>query len=391
VKATAQAEVSTNQSSLDTATATMNEKIQNAVIVVQVAQSLTNLATAQVATATHAVSMTPTQIPTPPSPPQPEVPAPVVPTEPTPPTPDTSSSSTETQNQEASASDSDSQTADSSGSESTPDTGSQDGSDDSSDSNSNDQQQQGQEEQQQQTPTEPTPETPTDVPSDTNSDAGHSSDSGTSTPSEPSTPEVIPEPSPSPIPGLIENNPSSLPDVTPKLPDPSDLVPRVQVDKPGVENGGIEFFGTKTQPQVIGEDGKLTPPPPPPGSGLPIPPDAITLTETFIGQPGGTSFNSPDVAVPVELTYVCKTITKNDGTEVHVDVNGDEHPIEQCTFLPAALDVIPGAGEAIQAVGAAYAALANIGNDMSPLTRKKAKKILVATLVVGAIRRRFGN
>ena len=149
--------------------------------------------------------------------------------------------------------------------------------------------------------------------------------------------------------------------------------------------------GTKTQPQVIGEDGKLTPPPPEPGSGLPIPPDAITLTETFIGQPGGTTFNSPDVAVPVELTYVCQTIKKDDGTEIHVDTNGDEHPIEQCTFLPAALDAIPGAGEAIQAVGAAYAALANVGNDMSPLTRKKAKKILVATLVVGAIRRRFAN
>ena len=62
-------------------------------------------------------------------------------------------------------------------------------------------------------------------------------------------------------------------------------------------------------------------------------------------------------------------------------------------FLPAALDTIPGAGQAIEAMGQAYAALANIGNDMSPITRKKAKKILVATLVVGqiaALRRRFG-
>ena len=66
--------------------------------------------------------------------------------------------------------------------------------------------------------------------------------------------------------------------------------------------------------------------------------------------------------------------------------------IEQCTFLPAALDAIPGAGETIQAVGAAYTALANIGNDMSPVTRKKAKKILVATLVAVPIaRRRFGK
>jgi hypothetical protein len=33
--------------------------------------------------------------------------------------------------------------------------------------------------------------------------------------------------------------------------------------------------------------------------------------------------------------------------------------------------------------------MANIGNDMSPVTRKKAKKILVLTIVVTAIRRRF--
>jgi hypothetical protein len=49
------------------------------------------------------------------------------------------------------------------------------------------------------------------------------------------------------------------------------------------------------------------------------------------------------------------------------------------------LTAIPGADEAIQAVGAAYTALANIGNDMSPITRKKAKKILLATLIVGQI------
>jgi hypothetical protein len=162
-------------------------------------------------------------------------------------------------------------------------------------------------------------------------------------------------------------------------------VPRIQVDEAGVENGGIEFFGTKSQPQVIGEDGQLTPPPPPPGSGLPIPPDAITTTETFIGQVGGVTFNSPDIAVPVEMTYVCQTFVGEDGIEVHLDTDGNPHPIEQCTFLPAALDLIPGAGEAIQAVGAAYTALANIGNDMSPITRKKAKKILLTTIIVGQI------
>lgn len=158
--------------------------------------------------------------------------------------------------------------------------------------------------------------------------------------------------------GLEPNSPDQLPEDEPKLPDPEQLKPRVQVDKPGVENGGIEFFGTKSQPQVIGEDGQLTPPPPPPGSGLPIPPDAVTTEDTFIGQPGGTTFNAPDVAVPMEL--------------VPVDV-------------PAALEAIPGAGEAVQALNEAYVAMANIGNDMSPITRKKAKKILLATIVVGQI------
>ena len=170
------------------------------------------------------------------------------------------------------------------------------------------------------------------------------------------------------------------------------LVAKIQVDKAGVENGGIQFFGTKSAPQVVGEDGKLTPPAPPPGSGLPIPPDAITTKDTFIGQPGGTTFNAPDIAVPVELTYVCSTIIKEDGTKVHIDLDNNEHPIEQCTFLPAALDAIPGAGEAIQALGAAYANLANIGNDMSPVTRKKAKKVLVAVVIaVPILRRRFGQ
>ena len=217
-------------------------------------------------------------------------------------------------------------------------------------------------------------------------------------------PDVTPEPTPQPdsqdnstpesTPGLVENNPNSLPESEPKLPDPSQLVAKVQVDKPGVENGGIEFFGTKSQPQVIGEDGKLTPPPPPPGSGLPIPEGAITTTETFIGQPGGTTFNAPDIAVPVQLTYVCTTIKKDDGTEVHLDLDGNEHTIEQCTFLPDALNAIPGAGEAIQALGALYTNMANIGNDMSPITRQKSKKILVTTVIltqIAAIRRRFGQ
>jgi hypothetical protein len=103
----------------------------------------------------------------------------------------------------------------------------------------------------------------------------------------------------------------------------------------------------------------LTPPAPPPGSGLPIPPEAITTQDTFIGQPGGTSFNSPDVAVPII-----------------------EKPVE------GALAAVPGA----QALNHAFVAMANIGNDMSPVTRKKAKKILVTTVVLGqivALRRRF--
>lgn len=234
-----------------------------------------------------------------------------------------------------------------------------------------------------------TPEPPAEDPVDTPTE---------DTPSEPE-PTVDPTPEPEPstndtpeIPGGLEaNSPDQLSDTVVKEAPKEVLVPHVQVDKAGVENGGIEFFGTKSQPQVVGEDGKLTPPPPPPGSGLPIPPDAITTTETFIGQPGGTTFNAPDIAVPVELTYVCTTATLEDGTQVHIDLDGNEHPIEQCTFLPAALDAIPGAGEAIQAVGAAYATLANIGNDMSPITRKKAKKILVITAALVAFRRRFGN
>ena len=191
---------------------------------------------------------------------------------------------------------------------------------------------------------------------------------------------------------LASTSPDSLPDTVPLLPKEDLLVPHIQEDIAGAKNGGIQFFGTKTQPQVIGEDGQLTPPPPPPGSGLPIPADAITIPATFIGQPGGVTFNSPDVAVPVAVTYVCHTVTKDDGTKLHLDVDGNEHQIEQCQFLPAALDAIPGAGQAIQAMSEAFAAISNIGNDMSPITRKKAKKVLVVTIVGGVVfRRRFGE
>ena len=134
------------------------------------------------------------------------------------------------------------------------------------------------------------------------------------------------------------------------------LVAHVQVDVKGVENGGIQFFGTQSAPQVVQEDGTLTPPAPAPGSGLPIPPEAITTSDTFIGQPGGTTFNAPDIAVPVILV-----------------------PLE------GALAAVPGA----EALNQAFVSMANIGNDMSPVTRKKAKKILVLTIVVAAVRRRF--
>jgi hypothetical protein len=161
--------------------------------------------------------------------------------------------------------------------------------------------------------------------------------------------------------GVKPNSPDQLSDTVVKEAPKEVLVAHVQIDKVGVENGGIEFFGTKSAPQVVGEDGKLTPPAPPPGSGLPIPAEAITTKDTFIGQPGGTSFNSPDVAVPVILV-----------------------PLE------GAIAAVPGA----EALNQAFVAMANIGNDMSPVTRKKAKKILVTTVVVGqivALRRRFGQ
>ena len=172
-------------------------------------------------------------------------------------------------------------------------------------------------------------------------------------------PAPIPAPAPKPQPasGLIPNNPSQLPIDVPKVPESNLLTPHIQQDKTGVENGGIAFFGTQSQPQVVNESGDLTPPAPAPNSGLPIPDEAITTQDTFLGQVGGVTFNAPDIAVPVE--------------PIDVNIN------------------IPGVGQAAQAVANAYVALANIGNDMSPITRKKAKKILVATIFAGAITRRM--
>ena len=140
------------------------------------------------------------------------------------------------------------------------------------------------------------------------------------------------------------------------MPPTTALVPHVQEDKKGVENGGIKFFGTQSAPQVVGEDGNLTPPAPPPGSGLPIPPEAITTADTFIGQVGGTTFNAPDVAVPVV-----------------------EQPVT------GAMAAVPG----VQALNHAFVAMENLGNDMSPVTRKKAKKILIITVALAAMGRRF--
>ena len=247
-------------------------------------------------------------------------------------------------------------------------------------------------------PTEPTPETelPTDTPpdqeTDTPPDVAPVPDTiSEDTPPLPSEPPVVEEVAPEPpvvvdenttaetwapevapeeylAPdeisaykeiGLVPNSVDQLPTDVPKEAPAEVLVPHVQIDVPGVENGGIQFFGTKSQPQVVQEDGTLTPPAPPPGSGDPIPPDAITIEDTFIGQVGGTTFNAPDVAVPVVLVP-----------------------------LTGAIASVPGA----EAVNKAFNAMQNIGNDMSPITRKKAKKILVITAVLGQIaqlRRRF--
>jgi hypothetical protein len=83
-----------------------------------------------------------------------------------------------------------------------------------------------------------------------------------------------------------------------------------------------------------------------------------------------------------------------DGKELHVDTDGNEHLLEECTFLPGALEGIPGAALAAAVLTDAFENLANLGNDMSPITRKKAKKVVVVTIILGqivAVRRRFGS
>jgi hypothetical protein len=167
-------------------------------------------------------------------------------------------------------------------------------------------------------------------------------------------PVVQPDTPTTPEEPAVEPSAPPVEPVTPAVEDKEDELPPVAKDLP--PQGGQVIYGSKEQPQVIDPDtGKLTPPPPPPGSGLPIPPDAITVAETFIGQPGGMGLNSPDVAVPIVAT-----------------------PVE----LPAALDAIPGLGNAAQALSNTYVALANIGADMSPSARKKGKTIVVAALLV---------
>ncbi|MSW46845.1 MAG: hypothetical protein F2787_01725 [Actinobacteria bacterium] len=150
----------------------------------------------------------------------------------------------------------------------------------------------------------------------------------------------------------VSNSP--IPEST-SVPTPQ-TISHVQQDVSGVENGGIALLGVPLQPQVIGEDGIITPAAPLPDSGEPLPPDAITVTETFKGQPGGTLFNSPDIATPVELIAVA---------------------------LPSIVQKLPGLSTGIQAANRAFVSLENIGNDMSPITRKKAKKILVTTIIAG--------
>jgi len=129
-------------------------------------------------------------------------------------------------------------------------------------------------------------------------------------------------------------------------------------DTSGVLNGGQQLYGSAATPQVVAENGTLTPAAPPPGTGLEIPPEAITTEATFVGQAGGTTFNSPDIAVPV--------------VEVPVSV-------------PSVVAAVPGVEATAQFVNHLYIFSANIGNDLSPTTRKKAKKVLIATVIVGQI------
>mgnify|MGYP003703876511 FL=1 len=192
--------------------------------------------------------------------------------------------------------------------------------------------------------TEPTPQVPADTVDDT---VDQTSDQSTQ---EDPVPTDAQDGTQDTTPVVVEETQPSTEEIQQKVTESvqSAFTQPTALGKP--LNGGVQFFGTQEQPQVIDPDtGKITPPPPPPGSGLPIPPEAITVAETFIGQPGGVGFNSPDVAVPLEPI------------EVNIE--------------------IPGVGQAAQAMADAYVAMANIGADMAPTTRKKAKKIILATVV----------
>ena len=158
-----------------------------------------------------------------------------------------------------------------------------------------------------------------------------------------------PEPPPAIEPKVIEITPAPAPEPAPAPATP----PKT--------NGGEVILGTPQQPQVVGEDGVLTPPPPLPNSGDTLNPESITIAATFQGQPGGMTFNSPDIAEEVILVAVT---------------------------LPAVLSALPGVGQTVQAVNKAFVALENVGADMAPLTRKKAKKILVTTIIGGIVIRR---
>ena len=53
--------------------------------------------------------------------------------------------------------------------------------------------------------------------------------------------------------------------------------------------------------------------------------------------------------------------------------------------VTGAMAAVPG----VQALNHAFVAMENLGNDMSPVTRKKAKKILIITVALAAMGRRF--
>jgi len=84
-------------------------------------------------------------------------------------------------------------------------------------------------------------------------------------------------------------------------------------------------------------------------------------------QPGGTLFNSPDVAPPITFQPFC-ALSQSEGAE--------------CRKLPPVLGVLPGATSAINLGGRWYESLSNLGSDMSPETRREAKKVIVATVIL---------